>query len=121
MGIDWDLWLRISTQKQFDFCDASLLLYRVGHSGQMSKNLLERIRCADRIVAKFKKDFPDALPHAVMKDAAYSSCCSRGYVLRHYGFYYPLKYYLQAITLFPLRKSAYIGLLKAPVRALMGR
>ena len=34
---------------------------------------------------------------------------------------YSLKYYLKAITLFPFRKKAYIGLLKAPVRALLGR
>ena len=121
MGIDWDLWLRISTHKQFDFCDASFLHYRVGHSGQMSKNILKRIHCADKIVAKFKKNFPDALPHTVMRDAAYYSCCSRGYVLRHYGLRYPLKYYLQAIALFPFRKSAYIGLLKTPLRALIGR
>jgi hypothetical protein len=66
MGIDWDLWLRISTTYQFDFCDDSLLLYRVGHSGQMSNNILERIRCADRIVAKFKREFPDALPEILM-------------------------------------------------------
>ena len=32
----------INTYK-FDFCDEPFLLYRVGHSGQMSKNLLERI------------------------------------------------------------------------------
>lgn len=121
MGIDWDLWLRISTKYQFDFCDDSFLLYRVGHSGQMSNNILERMRCADRIVTKFKRGFPGALSSKVMKDADYYSCCLRGYILRQYGFRYPIKYYLKAIYLFPLRKNAYVGLLKAPVRALLGR
>jgi glycosyltransferase involved in cell wall biosynthesis len=121
MGIDWDLWLRFSTKYQFDYCEEPYLLYRVGHSGQMSKNLLERFRCADRIVAKFKADFPDAVTSTVMQDTAYYSCCLRGYALRQYGLQYPLKYYWKAISLFPFRKKAYLGLLKAPIRALFGR
>ena len=71
MGIDWDLWLRFSTKYKFDFCEDPFLLYRVGHSGQMSKNLLERIRCADRIVTKFNYDFPEAVSLEVIKDATY--------------------------------------------------
>jgi glycosyltransferase involved in cell wall biosynthesis len=121
MGIDWDLWLRFSTKYQFAYCEEPFLFYRVGHSGQMSKNLLERIRCADRIVAKFKSDFPDAVSRTVMKDATYYSFCLRGYVLRQYGIRYSLKYYWLAVSLFPLRKRAYIGLLKATVKALLGR
>ncbi|MGB3209616.1 MAG: glycosyltransferase [Desulforhopalus sp.] len=120
MGIDWDLWLRFSTKHQFDYCEEPFLFYRV-HSGQMSRNLLERIRCADRIVAKFNSDFPDAVSSKIMRDAAYYSYCLRGYVLRQYGLRYSLKYYWQAIILFPQRKRAYVGLLKAPIKALLGR
>ena len=121
MGIDWDLWLRISTQYLFDYCDDAFLLYRVGHSGQMSKNLLKRIQCADRIVAKFNNEFAEVLSDTVIKDAGYYSFCSRGYSLRRYGIGYSLKYYLKAISLYPYRKKAYMGLLKTPVRALLGR
>jgi glycosyltransferase involved in cell wall biosynthesis len=121
MGIDWDLWLRISTKFQFDYCEEPFLFYRVGHSGQMSRNLLERIDCAGRIITKFKRDFPDAVSSELMKDASYYSFCLRAYVLRHYGLQYSLKYYWQAISLFPLRKRAYIGLLKAPLLAILGR
>lgn len=121
MGIDWDLWLRFSTKYQFDFCEKIYLLYRVGHSGQMSKNVLERIQCADRIVAKFKKNFPCAVSSVIMKDADYYSNCLRGYALRKYGMKFPVKYYSRAIALFPLRKKAYIGFLKAPLRAIFGR
>lgn len=121
MGIDWDLWLRCSTCWQFDYCEQALLRYRIGHSGQMSKNLLERIRCADRIVAKFVERFPNALPDTVVKDAAYYSYCLRGYALRKYGIRYPLHYSWKAIRLFPLRKKAYVDLLKAPLRAVLGR
>jgi glycosyltransferase involved in cell wall biosynthesis len=118
MGIDWDLWLRFSTRYTFDYCDEKLLLYRVGHSGQMSKNMMERLQCADRIIAKFTRLFPDTIAEDVLEDARYYSCCVRGYALRQYGFRYSLKYYFQAIRLFPCRKQAYIGLLKASLRTL---
>lgn len=121
MGIDWDLWLRFSTKVHFDYIDKKLLLYRVGHSDQMSKNLLERFLCADRIVAKFFVEFPKVLPDTVVNDATYYSYCLRGYVLRNYGIAYPLKYYGQAILLFPLRKKAYLGLVKTMIKTLIGR
>lgn len=53
MGIDWDLWLRISTVYEFDFVDEPLLIYRVGHAGQMSKNLEIRQQCSDKIMSNF--------------------------------------------------------------------
>ena len=121
MGIDWDLWLRFSTRYQFDYCEEAFLLYRVGHSGQMSKNMLERIRCADKIKRKFLQNFPDALPEVTVKDAAYYSYCLRAYALRKYGIRYPLENYLKAIVLFPFRKKAYLGLIKTPVRAMLGK
>ena len=37
MGIDYDLWLRFSTQYEFDYIDGPLLYYRVW-AGQMSNN-----------------------------------------------------------------------------------
>ena len=121
MGIDWDRWLRISTTYEFDYCEEPFLFYRVGHSGQMSKNLLERIRCADRIMAKFINDYPDAVSPEVMKDATYYSCCLRAAVLRQYGFKYSLNSFWRAISLFPCRKKAYIRLLKASIKTLLGR
>ena len=121
MGIDWDRWLRISTMFQFDYCEEPFIFYRVGHNGQMSRNLLERIRCADRIIAKFTNDFPGAITPQVMKEATYYSCCLRAGVLRQYGFKYSLKNFLQAISLFPYRRRAYISLLKASVKNLLGR
>lgn len=53
MAIDWELWLRLSLDWQFAYVDEKLLLYRVGHSGQMSKNAEERFRCTDRIWGNF--------------------------------------------------------------------
>lgn len=112
MGIDWDLWLRISTQFKFEYCDRNALLYRTGHSYQMSRNLLERFRCADIITQNFILQFPDAVSLRVKKDALYYSCCLRGYTLRSYGYPFIWKNYFNAIRLFPSRAQAYIGLIK---------
>lgn len=61
MGIDWDLWLRISTKYKFVGIDAPLLVYRVGHPGQMSKNLEVRQACSDHIMNQFLVRYPGAL------------------------------------------------------------
>ena len=37
MAIDWDLWLRLSVQVRFDYVDAPLIAYRMGHGDQMSR------------------------------------------------------------------------------------
>ena len=118
MGIDWDLWLRFSIEYQFDFVDEALLLYRVGHSGQMSRNLLERINCADKIITKFKATFPDVVSITKMKEVDYYTFCQRGYSLKSCGLRYPVMYYYKAISLFPFRKRAYIGFLKTLLRVI---
>ena len=112
MGIDWDLWLRISTFYKFDYCKEPLLLYRIGHSGQMSKNLLERIECADKIYKKFINTFPDYVSKSQLRNALYYSYCSRGYALRKYGIKYILKNYIKAIQISPFRIEAFIKLIK---------
>ncbi len=53
MAIDWELWLYLSLECQFEFVDEKLLRYRMGHQGQMSKNALERFRCTDGILDTF--------------------------------------------------------------------
>lgn len=121
MGIDWDLWLRLSTEYHFDFCDEHLLQYRVGHSGQMSKNLFKRLQCAERIFEKFTKNHPTVLPEQIIKDALYYSYCLRGYSLRHYGLNYSLLYFVKAILLSPFRFQAYSGLVKAPLISALRR
>lgn len=60
MGIDYDLWLRMSARYHFDFVDAPLVGYRVW-PGQMSKNVERRYQNGIRIM----KDFLAANPQAV--------------------------------------------------------
>ncbi|WLE96828.1 MAG: glycosyltransferase family 2 protein [Candidatus Electrothrix communis] len=113
MGTDWDIWLRFSMKYKFDYCEEKLTRYRVGHSGQISKNLQGRFQCADRIISKFTNDFPSSLCKSRLKCARYYSCCVRGYALRKYGIKFSLQYYFKAILIFPLKKQAYIGAVKA--------
>jgi len=53
MAIDWKLWLSLALEWDFAFVNEKLLYYRVGHSGQMSKNAEERFRCTDTILDEF--------------------------------------------------------------------
>ncbi len=53
MGIDWDLWLRISTEYDFVCVPEALLKYRVW-PGQMSTKLDGRFDCAYRIMRNFQ-------------------------------------------------------------------
>ncbi|QJT07950.1 glycosyltransferase family 2 protein [Oceanidesulfovibrio marinus] len=52
MGIDYDLWIRLAARYEFDFVDAPLVTYRVGHTGQMSNKLLCRLDHAWEIMHK---------------------------------------------------------------------
>ena len=52
MGIDWDLWLRVSTGYEFAFLDEATYSYRIWPN-QMSHNKLKRLGCAEKILDKF--------------------------------------------------------------------
>jgi glycosyltransferase involved in cell wall biosynthesis len=112
MGIDWDLWLRISAGYTFAYVDEPLLFYRIGHSGQMSKNLEERQRCSDRIMSKFVLENQGTLPKAVIQKAMAYTNCNRGYYFRHIDLHRSNRFYLSAIKCNIAEWSAYRGLLK---------
>jgi glycosyltransferase involved in cell wall biosynthesis len=52
MGIDYDLWLRFSTQYEFDYLRDPTALYRIW-PGQLSKNMLLRYKCGIAIMRRF--------------------------------------------------------------------
>lgn len=117
MGIDWDLWLRLSTGCRFAFVDEPLLDYRVGHAGQMSKKREVRHACSDRIMAAFLEKNQGLLPPAVIRRARAYTCCNRGHYYRRSDPSRARAYYLQALAARPLELAAYQGLL----RCLLGR
>jgi glycosyltransferase involved in cell wall biosynthesis len=77
MGIDYDLWLRISANYEFDFIADPTVLYRVW-DGQMSKNYRKRYEAAIRIMQNFIELNPDAVPPAVVRTAWAHTYAGRG-------------------------------------------
>lgn len=68
MGIDYEMWLRLSAHYQFDFVDAPLVRYRVW-SGQMSKNFERRYRNGIQIMGEFLARCPGVVEESVQRHA----------------------------------------------------
>jgi len=77
MGIDWDLWLRMSTRYKIEFLDEVTYLYRVW-PGQMSNNWRGRYDHAFRIMEDFLREHGAAVSRAVVKEAYADSFTQRG-------------------------------------------
>lgn len=60
MGIDWDLWLRVALEWEFDCVSDATYVYR-RWSGQMSHNWRGRYRCALLIMRRFLANNPGRL------------------------------------------------------------
>jgi glycosyltransferase involved in cell wall biosynthesis len=68
MGIDYDLWLRFSTQYEFDFVDRPLIRYRLW-AGQMSNNCKRRYLNGIAIMERFIEKFPGVVEKSTEKEA----------------------------------------------------
>lgn len=68
MGIDWELWLRLSLHYEFLFVDAETYVHRVW-PGQMSKNWRGRYEHAFRIMEEFLALHPEAITAATEREA----------------------------------------------------
>ena len=112
MGIDWDLWLRLSLHCQFAYVDEPLLRYRVGHAGQMSKKLEVRQKCSDLIFKRFVDDNKERLNPDIVKKAISYTHCSRGYYFRKANPLVSLRHYLTALRYDWTNSKALIGLAK---------
>lgn len=55
MGIDYDLWIRLAARYKFDYVDEPLVRYRTGHAN-LSKNVMRRYECAQKIMRKALAD-----------------------------------------------------------------
>lgn len=78
MSIDYDLWLRISTEFEFRYVDDALLEYRIW-PGQMSHKMLTRTDCILRILDKFEHTHAELASAGVMARARSSTLVSRGF------------------------------------------
>lgn len=112
MGIDWDIWLRMSCVTEFDFVPDVLMAYRVGHPNQMSKNKEGRFAAADFIFNRFVEQHPDALSSKDLREIEFYTACSRAAAYRQWNLTRSTGLLYKAWTLDPLSSSPYLGLLR---------
>ena len=77
MGIDWDLWLRISLRHEFDFTDQTTYYYRVW-PGQMSSNWRGRYAQVIPMMQDFLARHPGVISPAVRRRAWAHTFVNRG-------------------------------------------
>jgi glycosyltransferase involved in cell wall biosynthesis len=68
MGIDYELWLRLSAHYQFDYVPEATVRYRIW-AGQMSKNFRKRYASAIRIMSSFLEKNPGVVDPALARRA----------------------------------------------------
>jgi len=77
MGIDYDLWLRLSAYYQFDFIAEPTVRYRIW-AGQMSKNYRKRYESGIRIMQRFLERNPGVVGDSVARCAWAHTYTGRG-------------------------------------------
>lgn len=112
MGIDWELWLRVSKYYKFAFIDEQLIAYRVGHQGQMSHKQVERHQQSDYILERFIRENPGLVSMSILRKA-------NAYTYRNRGDYYAtidrklaLHYNIRSLSLNPIQPRVYVRILK---------
>jgi glycosyltransferase involved in cell wall biosynthesis len=77
MGIDYELWLRLSASYSFDFVPEATLRYRIW-PGSMSKNFKKRYASAIRIMEGFLERHPNAVAAQLVREAWAHTYVGRG-------------------------------------------
>lgn len=116
MGIDYDLWLRLSTRYEFDYVERPLLNYREW-PGQMSRNWNTRYLNGIEIMKNFLRDFPDAVDERTASEAWAHTYTGFGYSMRGSGRREALSLYLRALRF----KPDYVPAWKGIAATLLGR
>lgn len=111
-GLDWDLWLRISKEFEFDFVDEPLLTYRTGHPGQLTSNVERSVQCSDLIFDRFIKSNPGVAPEKMIRKALAYSYCRRGNLLRSVDRKRSTSLFINALASNPVEIGAFVGLVK---------
>ncbi|MCI0591327.1 MAG: glycosyltransferase [Gammaproteobacteria bacterium] len=117
MGIDYDLWLRFSTQYEFDYVDRPLLYYRLW-SGQMSNNCRRRYLNGIEVMKSFLREFPDAVDKDKVNEAWAHTYTGYGECLRNVDQQIGAAFRMYLRALF--RKPAYLPVWKCMAKAILG-
>ena len=111
MGIDWELWLRLSSKCKFDFVDKHLIQYRWGHAGQMSRNQNIRLECTMNILEDYLRYNSKHISFAAIRGALAYAYYNRGCYFQHCDYNVSKIYFIKSIKMNPLKIKAWIGLL----------
>lgn len=112
MGIDWDLWLRLSLVCDFASVPERLFAYRIGHTGQMSKNAAGRLAASEHIFSQFLARHPQAFSGPELRGISFYNAWSRGERYRPIDLARSTRLFAEAWRLRPLSYVPYIGLLR---------
>lgn len=117
MGIDWDLWLRISTKWSVSCVPEKLYYYR-RWGGQMSRNYDGRYEGALEIFKKFRNDNTALVSKSVYERAESDIYANYAYHVSLYEGYNFKLVYLSAKAIYKgaLRKSTYSRIARAWLR-----
>ena len=118
MGIDYDLWLRLSAHYEFDFIPEATVRYRIW-SGQMSKNYRKRYESGIRIMQNFIDRNPDAVDRAVLGRAWAHTYTGRGNSILWHEKDRPAAFrdYLRALSFRPAYWPAWRAMLRGLITA----
>jgi glycosyltransferase involved in cell wall biosynthesis len=116
MGIDYDLWLRLSPHYQFDFIPDAMVRYRIW-SGQMSKNYRQRYESAIGIMQRFLADNDGVVEPAVVRRAWTHTYVGRGDCIlwNEKDRLAAMRDYARALAFGPLRWAAWRAILRSLV------
>ena len=111
MGIDYDLWLRLSLVTEFDYVPEPLVAYRTGH-GQMSSSLEGRAYWAQLIEDRFEAEHPYAVTKTMKKRCQYEKAFTRfrNFEVRDKGM--ALRALLKMLVLSPLSIITYKSIVR---------
>ena len=117
MGIDYELWLRISVQYEFFYLQEPLVAYRIW-GGQMSNRVGERFENFFRLMNNFLERYPDSVSPAEVKRGWAHTYVSRGrWKVAEKQYSEALKDYFKAFSYYPLD----LRLWKSVVKLCLGR
>ena len=117
MSIDWDLWLRISTEYEFEYLDEPTIQYR-RWGGQMSRNFDVRYECILRVMNKFLAEHHGLLSKKTLKKGWAVTYYERGWKFREYEKkkMHAFKYFLKSLSEYPTFVPAWKELIKLGLR-----
>jgi len=116
MGIDYDLWLRFSTQYEFDYVNRPLLYYRIW-SGQMSNNCRERYLTGIEIMKYFLLEYPGVVDKKTENEAWAHTYVGLGQCLRKIA--RPIAPVLSSYIRALFYKPSYIPAWKAIIKSIL--